>query len=64
MSLSYAEFDAQVNRFARYLVSVGVGPGRWWVLRFVGRLICWLRFTVCSGLVVGMFRWIGSACRA
>ncbi|NRH35829.1 hypothetical protein FEZ59_29680, partial [Rhodococcus sp. MS13] len=25
-SLSYAEFDARVNRFARYLVSVGVGP--------------------------------------
>ncbi|QXC44704.1 non-ribosomal peptide synthetase [Rhodococcus qingshengii] len=26
VSLSYAEFDARVNRFARYLVSVGVGP--------------------------------------
>ncbi|MGQ5696443.1 AMP-binding protein, partial [Rhodococcus erythropolis] len=25
-SVSYAEFDARVNRFARYLVSVGVGP--------------------------------------
>ena len=25
-SLSYAEFDSRVNRFARYLVSVGVGP--------------------------------------
>ena len=26
VELSYGEFDARVNRFARYLISVGVGP--------------------------------------
>ncbi|MGC0365274.1 amino acid adenylation domain-containing protein [Rhodococcus sp. 27YEA15] len=26
VSVSYAEFDARVNRFARYLISLGVGP--------------------------------------